>query len=275
MSLISRPQPAGQSRTLHLHGAEVHYQISGPEDAAQAVVMIHGLGNDLHLWQAQAQAWGGQYRTVCYDVFGHGQSTAFWNEALTLDALAQTLIELVQALELKSCALVGTSMGAVIALAAAHQRPQLFSRLVLCGARLHTEPAAEADVRGRALRAMQQGLEPIADVMLRRWFPATAKALPPAQLDAVKATFLRTSAGGYASCAQALAAYDLRPAIACARQPMLMICGALDEEIPALMAQYADLNPQAQLRILQGLGHLPNWHDATLFNQELAPFLAG
>lgn len=253
----------------------MHYQLAEPEAAAQTIVMIHGLGNDLHLWQPQVQAWAGQYRTVCYDVFGHGQSAAFWNEELTLDGLAQTLIELVHSLGLKSCALVGTSMGAVIALTAAHKQPQMFSHLVLCGARLHVEPAAEADVRNRALKARQQGLEPIADVMLQRWFPAAGKSMSVAQLDVVKNTFLRTSAEGYASCAQALAVYDLRPAIVAASQPMLMICGALDEEIPKLMVQYADLNPQAKLRILQGLGHLPNWHDATLFNQELAPFLAG
>ena len=273
MSLIPRHEPVWQSRSIHLNGADVHYQVAGPEAAAQSIVMIHGLGNDLHLWQPQVQAWAGQYRTVCYDVFGHGQSAAFWNEGLTLDGLAQTLIELVRSLGLKSCALVGTSMGAVIALAAAHKQPQMFSHLVLCGARLHVEPAAEVDVRNRALKARQQGLAPIADVMLQRWFPAAGKGISEAQLDALKNTFLRTSAEGYASCAQALAVYDLRPAIVAASQPMLMICGALDEEIPKLMVQYAALNPLARLLILDSLAHLPNLQDDEVFNRAVKEFL--
>ena len=273
MSLIPRHEPVWQSRSIHLNGADVHYQVAGPEAAAQSIVMIHGLGNDLHLWQPQVQAWAGQYRTVCYDVFGHGQSAAFWNEELTLDGLAQTVIELVRSLGLKSCALVGTSMGAVIALAAAHKQPQMFSHLVLCGARLHVEPAAEVDVRNRALKARQQGLAPIADVMLQRWFPAAGKGISEAQLDALKNTFLRTSAEGYASCAQALAVYDLRPAIVAASQPMLMICGALDEEIPKLMVQYAALNPLARLLILDSLAHLPNLQDDEVFNRAVKEFL--
>lgn len=259
-------------QVLRLRGQDVRYEIAGPAEAP-AIVMVHGLGNDLSLWHAQMQAWSRSHRVISYDVFGHGGSSASWEPRLQLDDLAQTLIDLADTLRLEPCMLVGTSMGAVIALAAASRAPQRFARLVLCGARLHTGPQAGADVQARAQRALLEGLEPVAGLMLARWFPVHGKPLPPATIDEVRRTFLRTTAAGYASCAQALAHYDLRPTLRAARMPLLLACGALDEEIPQLMRQYAALNAHARLHILDGLGHLPNVHDAAAFQRTAGPFL--
>lgn len=267
-------RPVSGPQVLRLRGQDVRYEIAGPA-GAPAIVMIHGLGNDLSLWRAQMRAWSGSHRVVCYDVFGHGGSSAGWEPRLRLDDLAQTLIDLADALRLEPCMLVGTSMGAVIALAAADQAPRRFARLVLCGARLHTGPQVRSDVQARAQRALHSGMEPVAKPMLARWFPAHGKPLPPATVDELRQTFLRTAAAGYASCAQALAHYDLRPALTAVRMPLLLTCGALDEEIPQLMRQYAALNARIRLHILDGLGHLPNVHDAAAFQRMADPFLGG
>ena len=257
---------------LALPGWSAHCRVTGPP-TAPALVLIHGLGNDLHLWDAQARHWAARYRVVCYDVFGHGQSSAHWNEALTLQALAQGLLDVMDALQLRQGTVIGTSMGAVIALAAAQLQPARFRQLVLCGARLHTEASAVVDVQARAELALRTGLEPIAQRMLNRWFPAASLPVAPQVLEHIRSRFLHTSAAGYASCAKAMASYDLRAALAQLSMPMLLCSGALDEEIPSLMRHYAGLNAGAQLHVFEQLGHLPNRHDAQAFTQVVDAFL--
>ena len=68
----------------------------------------------------------------------------------------------------------------------------------------------------------------------RRGLPAASQPRNEDAVAAIRQIFMRTSAHGYASCALTLARYDVRPAITASSLPLLLTCGSLDEEIPAL-----------------------------------------
>ncbi len=98
-----------------------------------SVVFIHGAQNDHSVWALQSRyvAHHG-FNAIALDLPGHGRSTG---AAITgIDAMADWLLALLDALGALDAMLVGHSMGALIALATARAAPQRVGKLALLGA---------------------------------------------------------------------------------------------------------------------------------------------
>ncbi len=103
-----------------------------PDASLPTVVFIHGAANDHSVWALQSRyfAYHG-HNVLAVDLPGHGKSTG---EALNdIGALAQWTKALLEAAAIKRAAIVGHSMGSLIALEAAARYPASVSRLVMVG----------------------------------------------------------------------------------------------------------------------------------------------
>lgn len=97
-----------------------------------AVVLVHGAGNDHSVWNHQARHLAHHgFAVIAPDLPGHGRSGGA--PLPSIEALAQWLVALLDGLELERAALVGHSMGSLVALHAAAERPERVTRLVLVG----------------------------------------------------------------------------------------------------------------------------------------------
>ena len=117
---------------------EIAFDDIGPRQARRTVVLIHGFATNRHEnWQRLG--WTGAFerkgfRTVSMDCRGHGESSkpldpaAFSRESMLGDAFG-----LMDHLNIKNADLMGYSMGARIALAAALEKPGRFDHVVLGG----------------------------------------------------------------------------------------------------------------------------------------------
>ena len=102
------------------------------DPALPAVVFVHGAGMDHTVWALQTRwfAWHG-HAVLAVDLPGHGKSGG---AALrTIDDIAGWLLQLIAASGAGQAALVGHSMGALAALAAAARRPDAVRALALLG----------------------------------------------------------------------------------------------------------------------------------------------
>ena len=59
---------------VEIDGVHLAYQVDGPGADAPAVVLLHSLGTDLHMWEAQAGPLARRFRVVRYDCRGNGAS---------------------------------------------------------------------------------------------------------------------------------------------------------------------------------------------------------
>lgn len=115
--------------------SELIIHTEGPSDAP-VLVLLHGFMDDHTVWAEAVARWSG-YRIVAPDARGHGSSPRLAPEEATptaAPALIRDTVATVDSLSAQgfSCiALVGHSMGAGMAAAAAAQRPDLVSALVL------------------------------------------------------------------------------------------------------------------------------------------------
>jgi pimeloyl-ACP methyl ester carboxylesterase len=104
-----------------------------PFDAAKpSVVFIHGAANDRSVWTLQARYFAHHgWNVLAVDLPGHGKS--FGEAKTSIGANTDWLINLLDNGAIKHAALVGHSMGSLIALDAAARYSQRISHLALLG----------------------------------------------------------------------------------------------------------------------------------------------
>lgn len=98
----------------------------GPE----TIIFIHGLGSYLPAWDKNIAELRQHYRCIAIDLPGYGKSGKQVPE-LSMGFYAQTVLELMDKLNLKQATLAGHSMGGQIAITASLKQPQRIKYLVL------------------------------------------------------------------------------------------------------------------------------------------------
>ena len=122
-------------------GAELFYTIADftdPWKEAEALVLVHGMAKTHRLWYAWVPILAAHYRVVRFDLRGHGQSTAAPpGYPLSLDGLANDLLQLADGLGLEKFHLIGETVGGTISMNFATLHQERLLSLALCTAPSH------------------------------------------------------------------------------------------------------------------------------------------
>ena len=119
---------------INVDNARVFAHTGGQEfnAAKRSVVMIHGAGMDHTVWQQQSRYLAHHgWNVFAIDLPNHGVSMGLPLESV--GSAADWLVALLDAIGLKRTALVGHSLGALIALDSAGRYGHRFEKLALLG----------------------------------------------------------------------------------------------------------------------------------------------
>lgn len=106
--------------------------------------------------------------------------------------------------------------------------------------------------------ARTQGIEPLADGVLERWFPQSFREGEPEQLAGWRAMLTRTTGTGYAGTSAAIRDTDFTDFVGTISVPVLCITGSHDLATPPdLGRDLASRIPASQFALVEGAGHLP------------------
>lgn len=249
-------------------GTALHVQETGPADAP-ALVLLHALGTDLRLWDAIAPHLPSSLRVVRIDMRGHGLSDCP-DGPYKMGRLVSDTEAVMDALGLKDAAVLGLSIGGMIAQGLAVKRLDLVRALILSntGAKIGT-PEIWAE---RIDAANAGGLAALADATLERWFGEPFRSSRDAAL--IRTLLLRQPLAGWTGCAAAIAGTDFYTPTSGLRLPTLAIAGDRDGSTPPdLVRETAELIPGARFHLLRGAGHLPCVDAAPAFADALTGFL--
>lgn len=184
-------------------GARVALRECGPRDAALTIVLLHGISSGAGSWLHAVLPLADKHRVIAWDAPGYGHSTPLPQREPAAADYAGRLDEVLQALEVQRCVLVGHSLGALMACAFAAEHPDQVERLVLISPargyggegqqaeservrRERTEALDTLGVAGLAARIDQRLLSPQADAAAREWVRwNTARLNPQGYLQAV------------------------------------------------------------------------------------------
>ena len=187
-------------RFVKANGLVIHYLAEGPE-ALPPLVFINPLGCDLRVWSDVASILKPDFRVVAYDKRGHGLSESGPDRTEMADYAAD-LAGLLDVLGIGRAAIVGMSIGGVIAQELTRQRPELVAALVLCATAAKIGTDESWDERIAAVE--RGGIESIAGSVLERWFTAEFRAARAAEFAGVRAMLTRTPKQGYLAACGAL-----------------------------------------------------------------------
>src|SRR3984957_15484717 len=134
--------PETTTKTLPRPGARLAYQVTGD---GPAVVLVHGFGLDLRMWDPQVEPLAARFRVVRYDCRGFGAPGPF--DCAVPYTHAGDLLALLDHLAIRDAVLVGLSFGGRVVLQTALAAPARVRGVALLGAVLDGVPWDPASAR--------------------------------------------------------------------------------------------------------------------------------
>lgn len=250
------------------------YDLTGPKDAP-VVVLIHGLGLTRAVWQWLVPDLT-KFRVLTYDLIGHGETTPPEGDP-TLKDLSDQLAALLDHLKIDKAAIVGFSLGGMIARRFAQDyRDRTTALVVLHSA--HTRTAKQqAAILFRVAQAEAEGPEATVDLALQRWFTDAAQVNRPDLMALTRQWVLANKREVYVKLYRILAhgvdeIVAPNPPIAA---PTLVLTADEDHgNNPDMSMAIAEEIPRARLVILKGLRHMALAEDPQAVNRPVTDFLS-
>ncbi|MDO8906243.1 alpha/beta fold hydrolase [Hydrogenophaga sp.] len=244
------------------------------------VLMLHGIGGGHLAFAPQVETLASAgYRAVAWDMPGYGRSAPI--EPYTFKGLAQSCIDLIDALQCADVILLGHSMGGMVAQEVIARRPDKVSRLVLAGTsaafgRRSDGRSAESWARqfiGQRTAPLDEG-KTMAD-MARLLVPQmVGPGSLPEGARLAEHCMAGVPAATYRRALECLVTFDRQRALADIRVPTLLIGGEFDRvAAPAVMGQMADAIPRSRFEQINGVGHLMNLEAPEAFDALVLDFL--
>ncbi len=257
------------------HAVGLWYEWHGPVDAP-VVILSPGLGGSAGYWTPNLAALTARYRVLLYDHRGTARSDKALPETVTVEAMADDLLALMDALGIAQAHLIGHAAGGIIGLAIALKAPERLGKLIVVNGWVAPDPhfARCFDVRLALLRH----IGPAAYVRAQPIFlyPADWISANSAALDAEEPLHLAhfPPPENVERRVAALKAFDIADQLGKIDVPVLAIVAADDMLVPASCADPIERGIAGARRVTMTWGgHACNVTDSALFNAITIEFL--
>ncbi len=260
-----KQRPAENSVTVF--GANLHYVDAG---SGSVVVLLHGLADDVGVWESVMPALAAKHRVIALDQIGFGRS-----DKPLLGYRAGTFVDFLDGflneLKIDRASLVGNSLGGWIAANFALAHPERIDRLVLCDAAGYAAVPKTMDPRAlNALRlASREDIRYLGPLTFhnKRFYEDVDLAFKQ-----------RVTAGDNYTVNQLLDSMIrgedvLDGRLGAIHKPTLIVWGREDKLIPLNFAErFHKEITGSRLEVIDDCGHMPHVECADKFNHALLKF---
>ncbi len=229
------------------------------------LLLLHGFTGSAEAWRDLLPLLGKRTRTLAIDLPGHGPSggEGSFPDRITLADCVAWVRRRLDDLDIRSCVLLGYSMGGRVALRFALDHPARVSGLVLESASFGIrDPEARAARRkadeALAKKLLGDGLSAFVDAWMRQPLFASQAALPDALLSRERAMRMAHRPEGLAACLRGLGQGSVSPMweeLPALRMPVLLLAGEGDTGYRDAARRAASLMKQGRAEIISGAGH--------------------
>ncbi|TPM40799.1 3-oxoadipate enol-lactonase [Mesorhizobium sp. B2-3-4] len=238
-----------------LGGTTLHHRYVEANGKASPVVFINSLGTDFRIWDDVAARLAGEMPLLVYDKRGHGLS-GNGSGVRSIDDHADDLGALIDHFGFSRVVLVGLSVGGMVAQRLYARRPEIVRALVLSDT-AHKIGTAES-WNGRIATVEREGIEAIADGVMKVWFTPDFHAARAADLSGCRNMLVRQPLPGYIGTCMAVRDADFTETARRIAVPTLCMAGDQDGSTPPdLVRSLAALIPGARFEIIGSAGHIP------------------
>jgi pimeloyl-ACP methyl ester carboxylesterase len=240
--------------------------------SGRPVVFLHGLQGGAQSWVPQLTLLSDRFHIIAWDAPGYGESDPVSG---SIDDFATAALEFITTHLSEPAAVVGHSLGGVIALRMASLEPRAMSRIVLSCTHPGHGRQPDADVSDRYSRRMEE----LATLPRDEYGRRRARGMLPddAPVHAVEAIARIASVvrpEGIAAAIRAIESADLRPYLDAINLPALVVTCERDRVVsPERVSPLLERLPDVRHVRLPGLGHAPYYENPERYNAGIMPFL--
>ena len=247
-------------------GVPIHYTVQGKGEPA--LVFVHCWACDGNLWENQVPEFAKKYRVVTIDLPGHGKSGQ-GRKNWSIESFGDDVKTVVTKLDLKRVVLIGSSMGAPIALEATRRMPERVVAIVPVDSLLNVDQKVPADQLDAVVKQMQADYKGTVTSLMNQFF------FSPQTPAAVRERVLREATSRPPEMAIAIMkgifAHDPVPVLRETKVPIHAING---DHNPTNLEANRKYAPQFDAVIIKDTGHYPMLENPARFNQLLTEILS-
>jgi 3-oxoadipate enol-lactonase len=243
------------------------------EGEGPPLIFIHGLGANFRNWQLQIESFSPEFRCICPDNRGAGQSAATPGP-YSFDLFAEDLAAICDDLGVARAHIVGQSMGGMIAQAFACAYPQRVDKLVLVDTSCFAGEVLQATLVHADAMLREHGMGVLPAMFTDAIYSEAFRAAHPEEIARFNRELTSHNIEGILGSIGAIAELDFRDRLLDVATPTLLILGALDQITPPSDTDLiSSLMPHARRLTFPMVGHQPHVEVAEAFNVALREFL--
>lgn len=244
-------------------------QIVRAGESGPLIVLLHGYADSWRSFEGMLAPLARQFRLVLPDQRGHGDSDPA--ASYTIADFVGDAVTVIETLGEAPVALLGHSLGGIVAQRIAAARPELVDRIILIG----TAPTAwgHADIRAFAEQLDGYQAQVPAEVIAEFQTGTAYTPLPAPRLATILAESAKLSLGAWQGTAHALAD-DPGPVPERIEQRSLVFWGERDNIFDAASQEALDrVLARATHVHIPDVGHAPNWEVPAFVAEKVGAFL--
>ncbi len=222
------------------------------------VVLIHGYLESLEIWDGFAEKLAAQYRVICVDLPGHGQS-GMYSSMNTMAVMADAVKAVLDHLSIGRAVIIGHSMGGYAALAFADIFPELTIGFCLFHSHgLSDDEEKKLDRDREALLVKEGKKKQFISLNIPKAFASDNQEMFRKQIEWAKEIALRTPDKGINGALAGMKSRpDRRDVMKNSIVPVMIIAGKKDNYIPfSVYEAHFNLASKTDVLILENSGHM-------------------
>ena len=248
--------PELHKRTV-FQGRYLHYRDEGKQNN-KTIVLLHGLLQNLTVWDEILLKLYHDYRVISIDLPGHGFSDLYNSEAQTMEFMATCVNEVLITCGVTDCVIIGHSMGGYVALSYAQEHERNIRGIGLLHS--HASPDDEDKIKARkqvcaSVKSNRPGY--IIDFIPSLFHPQNRMTLAR-KIDEMKDQALQISENSIIASQQGMIRRSSSiPFLSRTNRPVMFIYGKQDNRISLEMAAMQATVPQhAEMLMLDNVAHM-------------------
>ncbi len=258
-----------RSRMIKTPGVELNVSVEGE---GSPLVLVHGYTTTSNFWWHQIPDFAKHYRTVCFDLRGHGDSEKPRNVAYDIAGFATDLLNVLDSLNIERAAIFGLSMGGAVVMQFACDHPERVSALGLISTTAHG--LGEKVQANQVLSRIREigTAEASKEVIVHSFSHSTDSAI----VDWAKCEVVKTPQYVAEPAIRALDDFDIRDQLSKFDFPTFIVVGAEDEITPLEHSRFLHAAiARSELHVISGAAHFPMLEKSFVFNKVALDFLDG
>lgn len=250
-------------------------RVADSRKGEKTILLLHGYLESLDVWEDFAKLLSQEYRVVAMDLPGHGISQVM-GPIHTMEFLADTVVGVLDELQIERATVVGHSMGGYVALETLRRRSDRVEKLVLLSSTPNTDSPEKLADRDREIALIEGGHKDLlAPTAAKQGFATDNLRRMKEEIVFLEEQALVAEPEGVVALLRGMKERkDSNELLRESTVPQLFILGKKDNYIPLAKAEEIVAgHPQATVAWLENSGHLGFFEEPEACAKAIADFV--